>query len=302
MERVKAYLLIGLSYVVACAAAVLVFIFAAPVGSAPLRVMLIMLAADAVATVIVWAFGLIFKNSSFYDPYWSLIPWLIILTMMIRYNLFGATNVILLIALGFWSWRLTFNWAYTCENLQTQDWRYTKMKADNKPAVWHILNFSGIHMMPTLFVFAGLSPAMLLVLENTAFNALSLIGAAVIVLATLIELFADISMHRFRKENKDKNAINERGLWNFSRHPNYLGEISVWFGVYLMAVVVCPHLWFTIFGAISMVILFCFISIPMMEKRQLVRRPLYADYQKTTSMLLLMPKRKIKNDAPVVAE
>lgn len=295
MERLKAYLLIGLSYVLGCAAGW--FVFAAMVPASvydPYRVVLGMLVADVAATVVVWLFGVIFRNSSFYDPYWSLIPWLIVLGVMIRFGAYGVTNIILLSVFGVWSWRLTFNWAYTCESLKTEDWRYTKLRADNKPVVWHLMNFFTVNMMPTMFVFLGTIPAILLVLENLAFEPLILIGAAVVLIGTALELFADISMHRFLKSNTEKGKVLNRGLWKYSRHPNYLGEISIWLGVYLMTVCLIPSYWYWFAGFLMMIVLFAFISIPMMEKRQLSRRPDYAAYQKTTSMLLILPNKKRK--------
>ena len=57
---------------------------------------------------------------------------------------------------------MTINWAYTCKDIKTEDWRYTKYRAENKVVVWHIINFFGINLMPTLIVFTALIPAIIM--------------------------------------------------------------------------------------------------------------------------------------------
>ncbi len=298
MERIKGYLFITLSYIIACVAGYFVFeSIAANLSSDDIwRVAAAVFVADVAATVIVWAFGLIFKNSSFYDPYWSLMPFIIILFLMIRFNLFGFSNIIFFGVLSFWSWRLTINWAYTFSSLKTQDWRYEKYKTEHGKAVWHILNFVGINMMPTIFVFAGLLPGIFLTLADFAFNPISLFGAAVIIIGATAELFADNSMHVFRKNNTDSNAVIKTGLWKYSRHPNYLGEISVWLGVYLYMLPLLPQMWYMFFGFVMMVLLFVFVSIPLAEKRQLAKRPAYQEYKNTVSMLIPFPVKKHRDE------
>jgi len=294
MKRFIAYLIILIAYVIACLAGYYIFDLISNNSTSKYDIVLALLLADISTTIIIWLFSLIFKNSSFYDPYWSLIPWLIILFICIRYNLWSITNILFLIIFGFWSFRLTINWAYTCKDIKTQDWRYTMYKENNKPLMWHIINFFGIQLMPTLFVFLALIPGIFLVLDNREFNPLILIGLLVIIIGTLLELIADISMHKHRN-SENKNNVLRSGLWKYSRHPNYLGEISIWLGVYLISVVLGCCKWYWIVGFIMMSILFIFISIPLAEKRQLSKRAEYLEYKNTTSMLLILPLKRNKD-------
>ena len=66
----------------------------------------------------------------------------------------------------------------------------------------------------------------------------------------------------------------------------------MWWGVFLMLFSARPDLWYTGLGAAANTLLFLFISIPLMEKRLLQRRPDYAEYRRRTSMLLLLPPKK----------
>ena len=68
-------------------------------------------------------------------------------------------GVLVLIAVWYWGIRLTGNWAYTFRNLDTEDWRYTKYRTEQKPFIFQIINFFGLNMMPTIVVFLAMLPA-----------------------------------------------------------------------------------------------------------------------------------------------
>jgi steroid 5-alpha reductase family enzyme len=189
----------------------------------------------------------------------------------------------MLVAVWFWGIRLTANWAYTFHNLQEEDWRYV-MYRERCPKTWHLVNFFGINMMPTVVVFMAMIPAILLVeLDPIRTNIVFKAGCVISIAAAALQWEADRQAHRFRRENPGKVCCT--GLWKSSRHPNYLGEILMWWGVAIMYVAFVPSHWYTIFGAVVVTCLFLFISIPMMEKRQMANKPEYAEYKKRTRVL-----------------
>lgn len=291
-NRIKAYLIIGLVYILALSVGLIFFNLIIKDEFNIWNTILAFLVCDIIATLVIWVFTIIFKNSSFYDPYWSLVPWFFVLYMMIHFNFWSSLNIIFLIVFGLWSFRLTFNWAYTCKNLKTEDWRYEKFRNENKFFLWHIINFFGIQMMPTLIVFAGLIPALILVSFNSSFQLSALFGLIFIIFGTFIELVADLQMHRFLKEKAGKKEVLQNGLWKYSRHPNYFGEITIWIGVYLTMFSISNEFWYFGIGSILMILLFNFISIPLMEKRQVKRRLDYKNYQIMTSKLIFLPNKK----------
>jgi steroid 5-alpha reductase family enzyme len=81
----------------------------------------------------------------------------------------------------------------------------------------------------------------------------------------------------------------------YSRHPNYLGEITFWWGLFLFGVAADTRFWWTIIGPLAMTILFVFISIPMIEKRHLKRRQDYPEIIRQIPMLLPLPRRTSTN-------
>lgn len=105
----------------------------------------------------------------------------------------------------------------------------------------------------------------------------------------LTEWIADEQLFRFRKNNRGITFISY-GIWNYSRHPNYPGEISFWGGLFLFVIsstsLVSFTGYWTVIGFVSMIILFKFISIPMMEKRNKTRKPGYTKYLNQVPALL----------------
>ena len=247
---------------------------------------------DAFATVFVYIASVIFKNTSVYDPYWSFVPWVLVIVAIIWFKRFTIPVLSLLLSFTWWSWRLTINWISTFKGLEKEDWRYAKYRQENNKFVFEVINFFGLQMMPTLLVFAGLVPFLVLVINGS--NYFAIIGAVVVAAGAVLEIVSDHQVHEFLRTTKEMKTC-QLGLWNYSRHPNYLGEVSIWFGLAIPAIIQYPTIWYVYPGCILMFLLFYCISIPLMEKRQINRRNDYKTYQKTTSKLFILPKRKIKN-------
>ena len=257
------------------------------------------LVADVAATLIIYIFSIIFKNASIYDPYWSVLP-MVSIPLFYNYqvqNQFFIIVVIVLALIEVWGLRLTINWLIHFKNLKTMDWRYVDLKAKH-PKIYPLINLLGIQLMPTLIVYlAMLSPISLLQsLENVTFthpiNLSSILAFVICLFAIVIELIADIQMTKQCKDSP--GVLHTGGLWRYSRHPNYLGEILFWFSLYLMLVSVNDKMWVLFVGPLLLVILFGFVSIPMMEKHLIAKYPEYKDYQKQTNVLLLGRVKKIE--------
>lgn len=250
---------------------------------------------DIAATIVIFACSVLWKNSSIYDPYWSLTPMVMSVWMFADAGVFSHLydpsswyKLALLVVFNLWGFRLTLNWLAVTSGLDYEDWRYRMYRENNAAPVWQFLNFTGIHMMPTLMVFAGMLP-LFGVLEVEKVGMSIIPGLCVMLCGILLEHFADTAMHKFLSDTVglEHRTVCRRGLWRYSRHPNYLGEITVWVGVLFCMLPYNSGRWYWCVGAFVMVFLFNVISIPMMEKRQVERRPDYKHYQQETSRLLL---------------
>lgn len=254
----------------------------------PFSFWLNLLIADISATVFVFIFSVIFRNASVYDPYWSVQPMVIVLCFACCYKLTMAT-FLLIISVFYWGIRLTGNWAYTFGGLNCQDWRYTKFEKENG-RLYPFISFTGIHMMPTLIVFLCTLPAVFTIRKEFHANIGSYLGAALCICATTLQLVSDTEMHRYRKSGA--HGLIRTGLWKYSRHPNYLGEILMWWGVGIQAVSVKPEYWWLLAGAAANTVMFFTVSIPLADKRQ-SQKPGYAEYRASTRSLLPIPKKQV---------
>lgn len=245
--------------------------------------------ADLAATVTIWLFSLLLNNASVYDPYWSIQPMVILPLLAFKVG-FTITSFLLCAIVLLWGVRLTANWAMTFRGLHQQDWRYDLIK--NKTGLLYpLINLVGIQLMPTLVVFSCIAPIIFLIEQTPEFSWLIMPGLLVSLVGFIVETIADHQMRDFRSKNPGRNALIREGLWKFSRHPNYLGEILMWWGMYLACLLVYPSVWRLGFGALINTALFLFISIPMAEKRLGEYKEGYLEYQRQTRMLLPLSKR-----------
>lgn len=287
-SRSISFIIITIVYALALAVGILVYRSQVNTGWHYLWQLFI---ADVAATVVVWFFGLLFRNVSVYDPYWSVAPPVMLTLWACHLNSWTSATVLLLIAVWYWGIRLTGNWAFTFRNLNSEDWRYTKYRVEQQPFVFQLINFFGLNMMPTIVVFLVMIPGFFLIEALAQANAVCYLGFLMCVCAATLQLVADTQRHRFARNHKGQ--ICEVGLWKKGRHPNYFGEILMWWGVWVMYLSIGMGSFsafslrdLCVAGALLNTCLFCFISVPLMEKRQLKNKPGYAEYQKRTRMFL----------------
>ncbi|MEE4025734.1 DUF1295 domain-containing protein [Gordonia sp. PKS22-38] len=272
--RAAALARVALAYIIAVAVAG-VWLWSGPsTGS----LLLDTLVADLLATLVIFAFSRYHRNSSFYDAYWSVIPPLLLIYWWWQGPLgFGDVRTwLLFVVVMVWAIRLTANWVSTFPGLHHEDWRYGRLRDD--AGRWELpVDLFAIHVIPTLQVFAGMLPVYVAVTrpgEGPAW----LVGAAVLLGlgAVALETVADLQLRRFTRERRP-GQVMDRGVWAWSRHPNYFGEFTFWFALALFGVAASPSdAWWLFVGAAVMLALFEGASIPMMENRSLQRRP---DYQ-----------------------
>ena len=295
-ERSRSFLWVGVAYAAALAAALacIVAMSAHPLLEAAV--------ADLVATLVVFGFSLALRNSSLYDPYWSVAPPLLGLYWWLEAGRVDDPLGWLVLALVLaWGVRLTANWAYGWRGLSEEDWRYRDLQA--RTGVWYWpVSLLGLHLMPTVMVFAGCVP-LFYVLSSDGGAGLGVwawAGLVIGVAALALESRADIEQHRFRAEREHPQAVLSTGVWSWCRHPNYLGEIGFWVALGVVAWSQGASWFMGGVGILVMFGLFGVVSIPMIE-RKLSARPGYASYRQSTRMLLPVGRLAAALDTPLTS-
>lgn len=249
-------------------------------------------AADAAATVAIYAFSVAHRNSSFYDPYWSVAPIPIALYWIAAAEgTDGARAVVSFLLVCAWGARLTFNWARGWKGLGHEDWRYVDLRAKTG-RLFPLVDFGGIHFMPTALVFLGclsLWPAV--GVGARPWGALDWLATLVTAGAIAIEATADQQLRRFVLSKPPKGSTLTTGLWRYSRHPNYFGENGFWWGLWLFGLAADPSYWWTVAGPLAITLLFVFVSVPLIDARMLERRPDYAARMERVSAIVPLPPK-----------
>lgn len=236
-------------------------------------------------------------------------------------------QVMVITVFTLWTFRLNYNFLTSPhgsagslgKGAHHEDWRYARFRylVNNNMTLYWIIAFFGIMLVPTIIVYLGCLPLYHAVAVGTnSVGWLDLLALVFGVGAVGVEALADIQQQSWLKARRERmhtveatrgvaepvpdipetadstTDLNEwlvyEGMWKYSRHPNYAGEIGVWISFYLFAVASAglDATWYTISGPVSMILLFQFISIPLQEKRQRTRRgAAYAEYQRRAARI-----------------
>lgn len=180
--------------------------------------------------------------------------------------------------------------------------RIRKIKKDKRfdgmrESFWR---FSRFWLLQGLTVWVVLLPSLLFMQKGIEeISAFAYIGVLIWLVGLLIEAFADAQKFKFINDPANKGKWIESGLWKYSQHPNYFGEIVLWVGVYVYAIFGL-NATESLIGALSpiyIIVLLIFVSgIPLLEKAAQKRwgeNEEYRAYKKRTSTLIPLPKKKV---------
>ncbi len=252
------------------------------------------LIADLLATLVVFAASRRYRNSSCYDAYWSVVPPVLLVYWWSQGGL-GVDDMrswLVAAVVLLWSVRLTGNWVRGFPGLHHEDWRYPMVRG--RAGRWELLaDLVAIHVVPTLQVFLGMLPVYIVVARaDRGLNWIDALALLAGLGAVALELVADLQMHRFIR-NRQPGEVMDRGLWSWSRHPNYVGEVGFWLSLALFGVAASPaDAWWLFAGVVAMLAMFLGASIPMMERRSLERRPDYQHVIERVSRFVPRPPRR----------
>jgi len=230
--------------------------------------------ADLIMTVCIYCISLWKKNSSAYDAFWSVLPCLLTVWLWLKmggkgWQIWQWATVIMV---NVWSWRLTWNWARGWSGWGHQDWRYIDLKEQNQ-RLYPLINFFGIHLFPTVIVFVACLGLFDVASAQEFSAALMIVGLVIGTGGILLEFIADNQLAEFRRRsNPDRRDILDTGLWSVMRYPNYLGEMCFWWGLAICGLGAGGEWWIAV-GALAMVALFVFVSIPMKDTHMRKVRP-----------------------------
>lgn len=243
-----------------------------------------------------WLFARRSDNATLVDVCWTLcfIPAVLLMaglateTPMVRRGLVAGVALVWCLRLGYYVTKRALG------HHPHEDPRYTAMRGERAnpwPYFFLIFHFQGVVALALCIPFA-------LALANGAegLHWSEIAGAVLVILAVMGEAIADGQLAKFKAEGNDRSVVCERGLWNYSRHPNYFFEWVAWVGFAVIAWT-APTGWLGIVApALILYFLIFKTGIKISEESLLKSKgDAYRGYQKTTSAFIPLPKKKLSS-------
>jgi steroid 5-alpha reductase family enzyme len=246
----------------------------------------LLLSALVDTAIAVWAHMTLFfiiawnlKRNDVADIAWGL-GFIVVAVVNVVNNLYLRSGVILVLAI-FWGLRLA-TYIYLRNRGKKEDYRYKQMKKD----------WQGSQLVNTyfkVFMFQGLmmilvsAPLLLVsVLPQAQTGIWLYLGIIIWLVGFFFETVGDWQLYKFKQDPANKGKIMTKGLWQYTRHPNYFGEVTMWWGIFIIMLGL-PYGWLALISPITITLLILGISgVPMLEKRY-DDNQVYQEYKKKTS-------------------
>ena len=236
---------------------------------------LIGMAGSAVLALLAWLLSLWRRDVSIVDSFWSLFIAAAGLSYVVTAQSPGARGLLMLGLMLLWALRLAVYLTWRNHG-QPEDRRYQQIRARNQPHFeWKSLYL--VFGLQALLAWVVSLPLLAGARSGAPLNALDGFGLLLCAFGIVFESFADQQMARFKAQPANRGQVMDRGLWRFSRHPNYFGECCVWWGLFLMALAAGG--WWSLLSPLLMTVLLLKVSgVTLLEADISERRPAYRDY------------------------
>ena len=246
------------------------------------------------AAVVLWLASIPLRDVSIIDMFFAIILFAITVVSYVLGGGVAARKHLLLVLVGLWALRISVhlikrNWGHG------EDPRYTKLRSwtkDERSFIW--LSVRKVFLLQGVVIWFVSLPVQIAAVYTTpvALGWFAGLGIVVWAVGIVFETVADLQLTRFRADAANKGKVLNTGLWRYSRHPNYFGELCVWWGLFLIA---CDNVagFLTVIGPL----LYTYLIINVTGKRTLDKKlarekPGYEAYMTTTSGLIPMPPRQ----------
>jgi len=249
---------------------------------------LLALGVTALFAVGAWAYSVARRNVGIVDSLWSLMILASPAVYVLSTAPLTARGALIVTLVAIWALRLSAH--ITVRNHgQPEDRRYRAIRRNNEPHFWFKSLYIVFGLQAVLAWFVAM-PAVAAAAAPAPLGWLDLLAVLVWGAGMFFEVVGDWQLMRFQRDRSSRDAVLDRGLWRYTRHPNYFGEALLWWGVYLAAV--AAGAWWTLASPLLMTFLLLRVSgVALLEKDIAERRPAYRDYVERTSAFLPRPPK-----------
>ena len=253
-----------------------------------LHVALLGLGAVAAAFTLLWAVSLRLRDASIADPFWGPGFLLAAGAYLLAHGQATPRGLLAVVLVAAWATRLGLH-LLGRNRAHGEDPRYAAMRASHGER-FRWVSLGTVFWLQAVLLWVVSLPLLGSVVGTAPLGVWDLAGTAVFVVGLLTEAVADAQLGRFRADPANRGSVLDRGLWRYSRHPNYFGDALLWWGLYLLAVGAGAP--WTVVGPAVMTFLLVNVSgVALLERSLAKARPGYAeDVRRTSAVVPWFPR------------
>jgi steroid 5-alpha reductase family enzyme len=241
----------------------------------------------------IWLVSLVLRNASIVDVFWGLGFTLLAAVFFATTDGFVGRKVLVTTLVVVWGLRLSLyiqwrNWG------RGEDYRYRAWREKAGEKFWWV-SFFQVFLLQGVLLWLISAPILGAEFYDSPdeLTAVDVLGALVWAVGFLFEAVGDWQLARFKADPANKGKVMQSGLWRYTRHPNYFGDATVWWGYSVIAAGTVDGLW-TVFSPMLMTVLLLRVSgVALLERAQVQTKPQYRAYIESTSAFLpWFPRRR----------
>jgi steroid 5-alpha reductase family enzyme len=245
---------------------------------------LVLVTSAAVAAAsfgLLWAISLPLRNSSIVDPFWgpsfAIVAW----TSYAAAAEPGGRGLLVAILVTVWALRLGTHLAV--RNLgHGEDFRYQAFRRRSGSRFW-IVSLGKVFLLQAGLMWVVSLPVQVAMVDGGRPGVIAWVGLAVWAIGMVFEAVGDLQLARFKRDGTNRAKVMDRGLWRYTRHPNYFGDFTVWWGHFLVSIATWGSVWTIVGPAVMSTLLLRISGVTLLEQAIGERRPGYADYVRRTA-------------------
>ena len=242
------------------------------------------------AAAFFWLISLVRNDVSIVDSLWSLMFLLVALVYGSMDGNSGPRELLILVLVAVWALRLSVYITWRNHG-QPEDYRYQEIRANNEPG-FRYKSFYIVFALQAVLAWVISLPLAGAISGQTAIGFLDYAGCTLIVVGVFFEAVGDMQLSRFRRDPDNAGKVLDKGLWRYTRHPNYFGNFTLWWGFYLVAL--SAGAWWSVISPLLMTFLLLKVSgVALLERDISGRRPQYQQYiRRTNAFFPGMPRKE----------
>jgi steroid 5-alpha reductase family enzyme len=238
-----------------------------------------------------WLLSLALRDASIVDIFWGL-GFTVIggLTFLWTDDGDAPRRVLLAALVGVWGLRLAA-YLFWRNAGHGEDPRYVAMRRHWGARFWWVSLITVFALQGVLMWIVSLPVQLGQLAPGGALNVVDALGVTLYGLGLGFEAVGDWQLARFKADPGSAGLVMDRGLWRYTRHPNYFGDFCVWWGLFVIALSTPYGVWTVVSPVLMSLLLLRVSGVPLLERSMHKRRPGYVDYVKRTSAFFPRPPR-----------